>query len=124
MADQRITQLTPLSKAGAAANDAVPIADISASETKRITLKDLVAAGIDLVDAGEIDLAKLDQGSTTKLGAVAISDGALTAAKLAADAATAVAVTAPSTGNHRGRGGCTAAPAICRCGTAQHSSRW
>ena len=104
MADQRITQLTPLSKAGAAANDAVPIADISASETKRITLKDLVAAGIDLVDAGEIDLAKLDQGSTTKLGAVAISDGALTAAKLAADAATAVAVTAPSTGNHRGRG--------------------
>ena len=104
MADQRITQLTALSKAGAAANDAVPIADISASETKRITLKDLVAAGIDLVDAGEIDLAKLDQGSATKLGAGAISDGVLTAAKLAADAATAVAVTAPSTGNHRGRG--------------------
>ncbi len=104
MADQRITQLTPLSKAGAAANDVVPIADISASETKRITLKDLVGAGIDLVDAGEIDLAKLDQGSTTKLGAAAIGDGVLTAAKLAADAATAVAVTAPSTGNHRGRG--------------------
>jgi hypothetical protein len=104
LADQRITQLTPLSKAGAAANDVVPIADISASETKRITLKDLVGAGIDLVDAGEIDLAKLDQGSTTKLGAAAIGDGVLTAAKLAADAATAVAVTAPSTGNHRGRG--------------------
>jgi hypothetical protein len=104
LADQRITQLTPLSKAGAAANDAVPIADISASETKRITLKDLVAAGIDLVDAGEIDLAKLDQTSATKLGAGAISDGVLTAAKMAADAATAVAVTAPSTGNHRGRG--------------------
>jgi hypothetical protein len=104
LADQRITQLTPLSKAGAAANDAVPIADISASETKKITLKDLVAAGIDLVDAGEIDLAKLDQTSTTKLGAAAIGDGVLTAAKMAADAATAVAVTAPSTGNHRGRG--------------------
>ena len=104
MADQRITQLTALSKAGAAANDVVPIADISASETKKITLKDLVAAGIDLVDAGEIDLDKLDQTSTTKLGAAAIGDGVLTAAKLAADAATAVAVTAPSTGNHRGRG--------------------
>ncbi len=104
MADQRITQLTALSKAGAAANDVVPIADISASETKKITLKDLVAAGIDLVDAGEIDLAKLDQTSATKLGAAAISDGVLTAAKMAADAATAVAVTAPSTGNHRGRG--------------------
>jgi hypothetical protein len=104
LADQRITQLTALSKAGAAANDVVPIADISASETKKITLKDLVAAGIDLVDAGEIDLAKLDQTSTTKLGAAAIGDGVLTAAKMAADAATAVAVTAPSTGNHRGRG--------------------
>jgi hypothetical protein len=104
LADQRITQLTALSKAGAAANDVVPIADISASETKRITLKDLIAAGIDLVDAGEIDLAKLDQTSTTKLGAAAIGDGVLTAAKMAADAATAVAVTAPSTGNHRGRG--------------------
>ena len=104
MADQRITQLTALSKAGAAANDVVPIADISASETKKITLKDLVAAGIDLVDAGEIDLAKLDQTSVTKLGAAAIGDGVLTAAKMAADAATAVAVTAPSTGNHRGRG--------------------
>ncbi len=104
MADQRITQLTALSKAGAAANDVVPIADISASETKKITLKDLVAAGIDLVDAGEIDLEKLDQTSTTKLGAAAIGDGVLTAAKMAADAVTAVAVTAPSTGNHRGRG--------------------
>ncbi len=104
MADQRITQLTALSKAGAAANDVVPIADISSSETKKITLKDLVAAGIDLVDAGEIDLEKLDQTSATKLGAAAIGDGVLTAAKMAADAATAVAVTAPSTENHRGRG--------------------
>jgi hypothetical protein len=104
LADQRITQLTALSKAGAAANDVVPIADISSSETKKITLKDLVAAGIDLVDAGEIDLAKLDQTSYTKLGAAAISDGVLTAAKMSADAATAVAVTAPSTENHRGRG--------------------
>jgi hypothetical protein len=104
LADQRITQLTALSKAGAAANDVVPIADISASETKKITLKDLVAAGIDLVDAGEIDLAKLDQTSAIKLGAAAIGDGVLTAAKMAADAATAVAVTAPSTENHRGRG--------------------
>jgi hypothetical protein len=104
LADQRITQLTALSKAGAAANDVVPIADISSSETKKITLKDLVAAGIDLVDAGEIDLEKLDQTSATKLGAAAIGDGVLTAAKMAADAATAVAVTAPSTENHRGRG--------------------
>jgi hypothetical protein len=104
LADQRISQLTRLTKAGAAAGDLVPVADISASESKAITLKDLVAAGIDLVDAGEIDLSKLDQASVTKLGTGALADGAATAAKLAADSATAVAGAAPITGNHRGRG--------------------
>ena len=82
MADQRITQLTALPKAGVAATDVLPIADISASETKKVTAKDLVAAGIDLVDNGEIDLAKLDQASTTKLGTAALADGAVTYAKL------------------------------------------
>lgn len=82
----------------------MPVADMSASESKSITLKDLVAAGIDLVDAGEIDLSKLDQSSVTKLGTGALADGAATAAKLAADSATAVAGAAPITGNHRGRG--------------------
>jgi len=82
LADQRITQLTALPKAGVAATDVLPIADISASETKKVTAKDLVAAGIDLVDNGEIDLAKLDQASLTKLGTEALADGAVTYAKL------------------------------------------
>ena len=82
MADQRITQLTALPKAGVAATDVLPIADISASETKKVTAKDLVAAGIDLVDDGEIDLAKLDQTSVTKLGTTALADGAVTYAKV------------------------------------------
>lgn len=82
MADQRITQLNALPKAGVAATDVLPIADISASETKKVTAKDLVAAGIDLVDNGEIDLAKLDQNSATKLGTTALADNAVTYAKL------------------------------------------
>ena len=82
MADQRITQLNALPKAGVAATDVLPIADISASETKKVTAKDLVAAGIDLVDNGEIDLAKLDQNSATKLGTTALADDAVTYAKL------------------------------------------
>ena len=82
MADQRITQLTALPKAGVAATDVLPIADISASETKKVTAKDLVAAGIDLVDNGEIDLAKLDQASTTKLGTGALADAGVTYAKI------------------------------------------
>ncbi len=104
MADQRITQLTPLSKAGVAANDVLPISDISASETKKVTAKDLVAAGIDLVDNGEIDLAKLDQTSATKLGASALADGAITAGKLAADSSIAVQSTTPAADNFEGRG--------------------
>jgi hypothetical protein len=82
VADQRITQLNALPKAGVAATDVLPIADISASETKKVTAKDLVAAGIDLVDNGEIDLAKLDQNSATKLGTAALADDAVTYAKL------------------------------------------
>ncbi len=104
MADQRITQLTALSKAGVAANDVLPISDISASETKKVTAKDLIAAGIDLVDNGEIDLAKLDQASVTKLGATALATGAVTAAKLAADSSIAVQTTSPTTDNFEGRG--------------------
>jgi hypothetical protein len=82
LADQRITQLTALPKAGVAATDVLPIADISASETKKVTAKDLVAAGVDLIDNGEIDLAKLDQASATKLGTTAFADDAVTYDKL------------------------------------------
>lgn len=82
MADQRITQLTALPKAGVSATDVLPIADVSASETKKVTAKDLVAAGVDLIDNGEIDLAKLDQASSTKLGTTAFEDDAVTYAKI------------------------------------------
>ena len=104
MADQRITQLTRLSKEGASATDVLPIADVSASQTKKITVQDLVAAGIDLVNAGEIDLEKLDQTSTTKLGTVAFADDAITAAKLGHDSSIAVQTIAPSGDNFEGRG--------------------
>jgi hypothetical protein len=82
LADQRITQLTALPKAGVAATDVLPIADVSASETKKVTAKDLVDAGLDLVDASSIDLDKLDQSSTTKLGTTALADDAVTYAKI------------------------------------------
>ena len=104
MADQRITQLNELPKAGVAATDVLPIADVSASETKKVTAKNLVDAGLDLVDAGSIDLDKLDQSSTTKLGTAAIADDAITAAKLAADSSVAVTTAAPTTDNFEGRG--------------------
>lgn len=82
MADQRITQLNELSKAGVAANDVLAIADISGSETKKVTAKNLVDAGLDLIDVSTIDLDKLDQSSTTKIGTTAIADDAVTYAKI------------------------------------------
>ena len=82
MADQRITQLNELSKAGVAANDALAIADISGSETKKVTAKNLVDAGLDLIDTSTIDLNKLDQSSTTKIGTTALADDGVTYAKI------------------------------------------
>ena len=104
MADQRITQLTALPEASLAATDVLPIADISASETKKITAKDLVEGAIALADSGSIDLIKLNQSSTTKLGATALATGAVTAAKLANSSSVSVGVTAPVADNFDGRG--------------------
>ena len=104
MADQRITQLTELTEAAVAANDVLPISDISASQTKKVTVKSLIEAGYTLSDAGSIDLAKLDQTSVTKLGAAALDSGAVTAAKLANDSSIAVDTTAPVADNFEGRG--------------------
>jgi len=104
LADQRITQLTALPKAGVAATDVLPIADISASQTKKVTAKDLVDAGLDLIDVSSIDIDKLDQASATKLGTTALADDAVTAAKLANDSSIAVQTTAPASDNFEGRG--------------------
>ena len=82
MADQRITQLVELSEAGVAQNDVLAIVDISGSETKKVTSKNLVSAGVDLIDTGSIDLDKLNQSSTTKIGTAAIADAGITYAKI------------------------------------------
>ena len=82
MADQRITELNELSKAAVAAVDVLAIVDISGSETKKVTTKNLVDAGLDLIDVSTIDLDKLDQSSTTKIGTTAVADDAITYSKI------------------------------------------
>ncbi len=104
MADQRITQLTALPSAGVSATDVLPIADVSASQTKKITVQDLADASLDLAGAGSIDLDKLDQTSVTKLGTTALADDAITAAKLANDSSIAVDTILPGGNNFEGRG--------------------
>ena len=82
MADQRITQLNELSGAGVAANDVLAIVDISGSETKKVTVQNLVGTTFTLAASGAIDLIKLNQASATKLGTAAIADDAITYTKI------------------------------------------
>ena len=83
MTSQRITQLNELSKAGVEADDVLAIADVSSSETKKVTAQNLIDAGIDLLSSNSINLEKLDQeGSTTKIGASALADNSVSYTKI------------------------------------------
>ena len=68
MADLRITDLPVLPEADVAATDVIPVADVSASETKKVTTKDLIEAGVALIDNGSIPAAKLSAISPASLG--------------------------------------------------------
>jgi hypothetical protein len=50
----------------------LPIVDSSSSETKKITAKSLFQGAANLADSSSIDLVKLNQASTTKLGVAAL----------------------------------------------------
>jgi hypothetical protein len=104
MADQTISQLNLLAAGSLAANDELPIVDISASETKKIRAATLVEAGIALITNGSIDLVKLDQNSTTKIGTAALADAAITAAKLNDNSSIVSASTSPGANNFTGKG--------------------
>ena len=104
MADQTISQLPELNGAALAASDLLVIVDTSAGETKKIQAATFVQNGLALTASGNIDLDKLNQSSTIKLGGVAIAAGAIDASKFAADSSIAEQSTAPTTDNFAGRG--------------------
>jgi hypothetical protein len=104
VADQRITQLTKLAQADVAANDVLAIVDVGSSVTKKIEARDLFQAGANLANAGSIDLAKLNQNSTTKLSSEALTNGAITAPKLANNSSIAYDSVPPTLNNFVGRG--------------------
>jgi hypothetical protein len=104
VADQRITQLTKLAQADVAANDVLAIVDVGSSVTKKIEARDLFQAGANLANAGSIDLAKLNQNSTTKLSSAALTNGAITAPKLASNSSIAYDSVPPTLNNFVGRG--------------------
>jgi len=83
MADLKITALPALVEAGVQAVDVLALADLSATETKKVTVKDLVAAGVALIDDADIPAAKVGTLGSNQVATAAIVDGAVTNVKLA-----------------------------------------
>ena len=81
MADLKITGLNPLAEGSIQSTDVLAIADISATETKKVTVKDLVAAAAQFLDSGDIPAAKVGTG----LSAGSLADGSVSNAKLTND---------------------------------------
>jgi len=104
MADLRITQLPGLAGALLQSDDVLAIVDLSASETKKITAKDLVQAGVALIDPGSIPGDKvtvtLAPGS---VGTIELADKSVTAAKLADNSSAVVGASLPVSGNYTGQ---------------------
>lgn len=69
----RITELTAIS-ADLAQADILPVVDLSAGETKKVSVANLMTRGISGAPSFFIDLAKLNPNSTTKLSATALAN--------------------------------------------------
>ena len=69
----RISELIELST-DLSQSDALPIVDVSAAETKQVTVANLLAVGISGAPSSFIDLAKLNQNSATKLSSLALDN--------------------------------------------------
>ena len=82
MPDLEISNLTALPEANVAATDPLAIVDVSGSETKKITVKDLIAAGVALIDNGDIPAAKVGTLGTNQVASGALVDGAVTNVKI------------------------------------------
>jgi hypothetical protein len=75
VADTRISALTRLPEAGVSPTDLLPIADLSASETKAITAKDLLEGVVINMDAGSIPAAKIDFSGGIAPGSIRTTQG-------------------------------------------------
>ena len=112
MADLKISELGSLAGADLSAPDALAIVDASASETKKITVQNLIENGVDLIADDSIRGAKILFGAgdvtATALASSAvttakIADDAITAAKIANEATCDLVTTLPATGGYTGQ---------------------
>ena len=107
MADLRITELAPLSSGDLAAADELAVADISASETKRITVTDFTGKAVTLIADATIPGAKILFSSgqipgsaiaTGGIGTTQLADDAVSAAKLGDQSTVDLVTTLPASG--------------------------
>ena len=99
MADLRISQLPVLVEAAIAAIDSLAIHDVSASETKKVTVKDFIQAGVAIIDDGSIPGDKVNV--TLPAGSVdttELADKSVTQEKLADGSSAVVTAPLPATG--------------------------
>ena len=104
MADLRITDLPALTAALLQATDPLAIADTSASETKKITAKDLVQSAVALIDDGSIPSAKVSVAiAPGTIGTTELADNAVTDAKLADSSSATLQSGLPASGAYIGQ---------------------
>ena len=96
MADKKISELNQLAESNVSAPDMAAVADISANETRKVSIPDLAQSGIRLMPDGTIAGSKLEDGAVTSnqldddaVTTDKIVDGAVSTDKLADDAVTA-----------------------------------
>jgi hypothetical protein len=112
MADLKITELAALAGGDLAAGDLLPIADISASETKKITVTDFFGNASTLIADATIPGAKILFTSNTisatalqtgSVGATQLGSDSVTAAKIADETIVDLVATLPASGGYIGQ---------------------
>lgn len=89
MADLKISQLPALAGADLSATDLLAVADVSASETKKLTSKDLIQYGVAIIDDGSINGSKL---ATSSVNAAQLGANSVGSSELADDAVDTAAI--------------------------------
>ena len=112
MADLKISELNALAGSNLVAADELAIVDDSASETKKITVSDLIANGVTVISddaipgakilfaAGDIATAALADSAVTT---AKLNDSGVTAAKLADESTVDLVTTLPTSGDFSGQ---------------------
>ena len=100
MPDTEISKLVELVSADIQGTDPLAIADLSAVETKKVTVKSLIEKGVDLLDPDEIDPDKIDwdNQADNQIDGSAIKNRSIAGGKIAANGLTAAEIAANAIG--------------------------